>query len=126
MQTQCPALPLFPISVIHNTANPIVYDKCVVNSESGIKKDDPIGPLLFFSVALDRYIENQELLPKFQQHSWCLDDSVLVDSEDNLIRSWNLPCTLRPDHGLHVEVDMCELWSTAELERLDIAKKSKS
>ena len=46
-----------------------------------------------------------------------------MGSEDDLIRSWNLLCQLGPDRGLHVRVDKCELWSTVDLDRLDIRIK---
>ena len=57
------------------------------------------------------------------QHSWYLDDGVLVGSEDDLIRSWNLLCEPGPGRCLLVGVDKCELWSTVDLERLDIGIK---
>ena len=95
----------------------LFYDKFVVSSESGIQQGDPIGPLLF-SLTLWPIIEKiQETAPELQQHSWYLDDGVLVGSEDDLIRSWDLLCQLGPDRGLHIRVDKCELWSTVD--RLD-------
>ena len=79
-----------------------------------------MGPLLF-SLTLWPIIEKiQESLSELQQHSWYLDDGVLVGSEDDLIRSWDLLCQLAPDRGLHVSVDKCELWSTVDIDRLDI------
>ena len=62
-------------------------------------------------------------MPELQQHSWYLDDGVLVGSEDSLIRSWGLLCQLGPDRGLHVRVDKCELWSPVDLDGLDIRLK---
>ena len=64
-------------------------------------------------------------MPEPQQHSWYLDDGVLVGSEDDLIRSWDLLCQLGSDRGLDVSVDKCELWSTVDLDRLDIGIKRK-
>ena len=46
-----------------------------------------------------------------------------MGSEDDLIRSWDLLFQLGPDRGLHVRVDKCELWSTVDLDRLDIRIK---
>ena len=57
--------------------------------------------------------------PELQQHSWYLDDDVLVGSEDDLIRSWNILCELGPDSGLYLRADKCELWPAVELCRLD-------
>ena len=86
---------------------------------SSIQQGDPLGPLLF-SLTLWPIIEKiQETAPELQQHSWYLDDGVLVGSEDDLIRSWDLLCQLGPDRGLHIRVDKCELWSTVDLDRLD-------
>ena len=46
-----------------------------------------------------------------------------MGSEDDLIRSWDLLSQLGPDRGLHIRVDKCELWSTVDLDRLDIRIK---
>ena len=46
-----------------------------------------------------------------------------MGSEDDLIRPWDLLCQLGPDRGLHVRVDKCDLWSTVDLDRLDIRIK---
>ena len=46
-----------------------------------------------------------------------------MGSEDDIIRSWDLLCQLGPERGLHVRVDKCELWSTVDLDRLDIRIK---
>ena len=101
----------------------LFYDRFVVSSENGIQQGDPLGPLLF-SLTLWPIIEKiQESLPELLQHSLYLDDGVLVGSEDNLIRSWDLLCQLGPDRSLHVRVDKCELWSTVDLDRLDIRIK---
>ena len=48
---------------------------------------------------------------------------MLVGSEVDLIRSWDLLCQLGPDRGLQVRVDKCELWSTVDLDRLDVRIK---
>ena len=83
----------------------LFYDQFVVSSESGIQQGDPLGPL-FFSLTLWPIKEKiQETSPELQQHSWYLDDGVLVGSEDDLIRSWDLLCQLGPDRGLHVRAN---------------------
>ena len=101
----------------------LFYEKFVVSSESGIQQGDPLVPLLF-SLTVWPIIEKiMESSPELQQHSWYLDDSVLVDSGDGLIRLWDLLCQLGPDCGLHVRVNKCELWFTVDLDRVDIRKK---
>ena len=68
----------------------LFYDKFVVSSERGILQVDPLDPLLF-SLTLWPIIEKiQESSPELQKHFWYLDDGVLVGSEDDLIRSWDL------------------------------------
>ena len=101
----------------------LFYDNFVVSSESGIQQGDSLD-LLLFSLTLWPNIEKiQETSSELLQLSWYLDDGVLVGSEDNLIRSGDLLCQLGPDRGLHVGVDKCELWSTVDLDRLDIRIK---
>ena len=101
----------------------LFYDKFVDRSESGIQQGDPLGPLLFSLTLWSIKEKIQESLPVLQQHSWYLDDGVLVGSEDDLIRSWDLLCQLGPDRGLHIRVDKCELWSTVDLDNLIIRVK---
>ena len=65
----------------------LFYDKFVVSSESGIQQGDPLSPLLS-SLTLSPIIEKiHESLSLLKQHSWYLDDGVLVGPEDDLIRS---------------------------------------
>ena len=100
----------------------LFYNKFAVSSESGIQQGDPLGPLIF-SLTLWPIIEKiQETSPELQQHSWYLDDGILVGSEDNLIKSWDLLCLPGLDRGLHDRVNKCELWSTVDFDGLDIRK----
>ena len=117
MPIYCLALPFLPISVIHNTANFSV--KFVVSSESGVRQGDQLGPLLFSLTRRPISEKIQESSPEFQQHSWFLDDGVLMGSEDDLNRSWKLLSELGHDRSLHERVEKCELLSTIDLDRLD-------
>ena len=81
-----------------------------------------MGPLL--CLTLWPIIEKiQESSPELQQHSWFLDDGVLVGSEDDLISCWDLLCHIGSDRGLRLRVDRCELRSTVGLDRLNIRIK---
>ena len=71
----------------------LFYDKFV-------QQGDPLCPLLL-SLTFWLITEKiQELYIELQQHFWYIDDSVLVGSADDLIRSWNILCELGTDSGL--------------------------
>ena len=84
----------------------LFYQKFALSSESGIQQGDSLGPSVFFFDTLAHYRENSGIVARASaaflvSRRRCL----LVDSENNLIRSWHLV----HDRGLHVSVNKFEL-----------------
>ena len=98
---------------------PLLYNNASLQSESGVQKGDPLGPLLI-SLTLWPVIEKiRDAVPHLTQRTWYLDDGFVAGLEDQIRTTLDILANEGPKRGLDLRKDKCELWSIIDIPSVD-------
>jgi hypothetical protein len=82
-----------------------------LQSSSGVRQGDPLGPLLFSLVLRRVCVKLSEKYPDLDLNVWYLDDGAIVGSRVAVATTMqDLASPEVQGLGLHVNLDKCEVW----------------
>ena len=117
---------LAPSSFCYSQHSKLFFKTTHIQSESGVQKGDPLGPLLF-SLGLWPIIkELHDKLPNLMQNSWYLNDGIIAGTEVELCESLAILATHDNKCGIELRRDTCELRFTSCFNAVDSRIKRNS
>jgi hypothetical protein len=117
VRSRCPEI--FPyVSSGYEVDSVLLYNTRVIPSQEGVQQGDPIGPMLFCA-AIHSIIQKVSC----ELNIWYLDDGIIGDTLENVLRNFEMIVEESKKIGLDVNISKCEVFAGKQCQTQEFTRK---